>query len=161
MVLLMLLVALFCILIARLMLSTYLMSKKGMPLDNPVDRPKTLLAVTTVTAIGCLFYFPFSEIESMNHLIIKTVTTQTFWLSQLAGFPVERVDWNMIKFGIYRVEIILACTAIESIALFFGLILGTRAKTKKIFLALMASIPVIYILNVIRNTFSVIGYVTS
>ena len=158
MVLLMLLVALFCILIARLMLSTYLMSKKGMPLDNPVDRPKTLLAVTTVTAIGCLFYFPFSEIESMNHLIIKTVTTQTFWLSQLAGFPVERVDWNMIKFGIYRVEIILACTAIESIALFFGLILGTRAKTKKIFLALMASIPVIYILNVIRNTFVIGAY---
>ncbi|MCK4937644.1 MAG: archaeosortase A [Methanosarcinales archaeon] len=158
MVLLMLLVALFCLIIAHLMISTYSMSKKGMPQDNPVDRPKTLLTVTTITAIGCLFYLPFAEIESMNHLIIKTVTTQTFWLSQQVGFPVERVDWNMIKLGIYRVEIILACTAIESMALFFGLILGTRAGAKKVFLAMMASIPVIYILNVIRNTFVIGAY---
>ncbi len=158
MVLLMVLVALFCLIIAHLMVSTYSMSKKGIPLDNPVDRQKTLLAVTTVTAIGCLFYFPFAEIESMNHLIIKTVTTQTFWLSQQVGFSVERVDWNMIKLGIYRVEIVLACTAIESIALFFGLILGTRAGAKKVFLALMASIPVIYILNVIRNVFVIGAY---
>ncbi|KAF5413368.1 MAG: hypothetical protein C5S43_00250 [Candidatus Methanocomedens sp.] len=158
MVLLMVLVAFFCLIIAHLMISTYSMSKKGMPLDNPVDRPKTLLAVTTVSAIGCLFYFPFAEIESMNHLIIQTVTTQTFWLSQQVGFSVERVDWNMIRLGIYRVEIVLACTAIESMALFFGLILGTRAGVKKVFIALMASIPVIYILNLIRNTFVIGAY---
>ncbi|MDW7776154.1 MAG: archaeosortase A [Methanosarcinales archaeon] len=158
MVLLMLVVAFFCLIIAHLMIDTYVMTKKGIPLDNPIDRPKTLLAVTTVTAIGCLFYFPFAQIESLNHLIISTVTSQTFWLSQQVGFPVERVDWNMIRLGIYRVEIILACTAIESIALFFGLILGTRAKAKKVLLALLVSIPVIYILNVIRNTFVIGAY---
>jgi len=158
MVLLMLVVAFFCLIIAHLMIGTYVMTKKGIPLDNPIDRPKTLLAVTTVTAIGCLFYFPFAQIESLNHLIISTVTSQTFWLSQQVGFPVERADWNMIRLGIYRVEIILACTAIESIALFFGLILGTRAEAKKVLLALLASIPVIYILNVIRNTFVIGAY---
>ncbi|MCL7412495.1 MAG: archaeosortase A, partial [ANME-2 cluster archaeon] len=158
MVFLMLLVAFFCLIIAHLMVRTYTMSKKGIPQDDQIDRPKTLLAVTTITAIGCLFYFPFAEIGSLNHLIIDTVSSQTFWLSRQAGFPVEREDWNMINFGLYRVEIILACTAIESIALFFGLILGTRADVKRVLLALLVSIPVIYILNVIRNTFVIGAY---
>lgn len=158
MVLLMLVVAFFCLIIAHLMLRTYSMSKKGIQQDDQIDRSKTLLAVTTVTAIGCLFYFPFAEIGSLNHLIINTVTSQTFWLSRQAGFPVERADWNMIKLGMYRVEIILACTAIESIALFFGLILGTKADAKRVLMALLVSIPVIYILNVIRNTFVIGAY---
>jgi archaeosortase A (PGF-CTERM-specific) len=158
MVLLMLLVSLFCLIIAHLMISTYSMSKKGIQVDNPVDRPRTLLAVTTVTAIGCLFYFPFAEIESMNYFIINTVASQTFWLSQQVGFPVERIEWDIILLGKSSVQIILACTAIESMALFFGLILGTRAKAMRMFLALLASIPVIYILNVIRNTFVIGAY---
>ncbi|MDF1557691.1 MAG: archaeosortase A [ANME-2 cluster archaeon] len=158
MVLLMLLVAFICIIIAHLMVNTYINSKKGLEGDNPVDRPKTLLSITAVTAIGCLFYFPFAQIDPLNHLIIKTVTSQTFWLSQQVGFPVVRLDWNLIMLEGYKVEIILACTAIESIALFFGLILGTRVEAKRILLALMASIPVIYILNVIRNTFVIGAY---
>ena len=67
-----------------------------------------------------------------------------------------RLDYNLIMLEGYKVEIVLACTAIESIALFFGIILGIKAQVKKIFLALMVSVPVIYILNLIRNTF-VIG----
>jgi archaeosortase A (PGF-CTERM-specific) len=158
MVILMFVVALICLIIAHLMYITYLKSKKGMLHDNPTNITKTLMATTTVTAIGALFYYPFAQIESLNHYIISTVTSQTFWLSQQAGFPVIRIDWNIIMLNGYQVEIILACTAIESIALFFGLILGIKADKKKVFLALMASIPVIYILNLIRNTFVIGAY---
>jgi archaeosortase A (PGF-CTERM-specific) len=158
MVILMLFVALVCLIIAHLMFDTYLKAKKGILHDNPTNRTKTLMATTTVTALGALFYFPFAQIESLNHSLISTVTSQTFWLSQQVGFPVTRLDWNMIMLEGYRVEIILACTAIESIALFFGLILGIKADKKKILLALMASIPVIYILNLIRNTFVIGAY---
>ena len=158
MVILMLFVALICLIIAHIMLITYTKSKKGILHDDPTNRTKTLMATTTVTALSALFYFPFKQIESLNHLIISTVTSQTFWLSQQVGFPVTRLDWNMIMLEGYRVEIILACTAIESIALFFGLILGIKADKQKIFLALMASIPVIYILNLIRNTFVIGAY---
>jgi len=114
-----------------------------------------LFSLTKITALGCLFYFPFAQIPSLNHLIISTVASNTVWLSNLVGFPVERIDWNLMTLGGYRVEIILACTAIESIALFMGIILGTRAELKRTFMALMASVPVIYILNLIRNTFVV------
>jgi archaeosortase A (PGF-CTERM-specific) len=158
MVILMLVVALICLIIAHLMFITYSQYKKGMLQDNPTNRTKTLMSTTTVTAIGALFYFPFAQIGSLNHSLISTVTSQTFWLSQQVGFPVTRLDWNMIMLEGYRVEIILACTAIESIALFFGLILGIKANRKKIFLALMASVPVIYILNIIRNTFVIGAY---
>jgi archaeosortase A (PGF-CTERM-specific) len=158
MVILMLFVALICLIIAHLMFITYSQYKKGMLQDNPTNRTKTLMSATTVTAIGALFYFPFAQIGSLNHSLISTVTSQTFWLSQQVGFPVTRLDWNMIMLEGYRVEIILACTAIESIALFFGLILGIKANRKKIFLALMASVPVIYILNIIRNTFVIGAY---
>jgi archaeosortase A (PGF-CTERM-specific) len=158
MVLLMLLVAFVCVIIAHIMFSTYLKTREGNLQNNPVDRQKTLLAATTATSIGCLFYFPFSQINSLNHLLISTVTSQTFWLSQMMGFPVVRLDWNLIMLEGYRVEIILACTAIESIALFFGIILGIKADSKKIFLALMTSVPVIYVLNLIRNTFVIGAY---
>lgn len=158
MILLTLVVAFICIIIAHLMFGTYLDSRKGIQNDNPADRTKTLTAVTTITAVGCLFYFPFAEIESLNRLLISIVTSQTFWFAQIAGFPVERFDWNMIMLEESLVEIILACTAIESIALFFGIILGIKAKRKRIFMALMASIPVIYILNLIRNAFVIGAY---
>jgi len=158
MILLTLVVAFICIIIAHLMFGTYLDSRKGIQNDNPDNRQKTLTTVTTITAVVCLFYFPFAEIESMNHYLISTVTSQTFWLAQIAGFPVERFDWNMIMLEESLVEIILACTAIESIALFFGIILGIKAERKRIFMALMASIPVIYILNLIRNAFVIGAY---
>ena len=158
MILLTLVVAFICIIIAHLMFGTYTDSRKGIQNDNPANRQKTLTVVTTITAVGCLFYFPFAEIESMNHFLISIVTSQTFWLAQMAGFPVERLDWNMIILEGYRVEIILACTAIESIALFFGIILGVKAEKKRIFMALMASIPVIYTLNLIRNAFVIGAY---
>ncbi|MCD4844128.1 MAG: archaeosortase A [Methanosarcinales archaeon] len=155
MILLMLFAAFLCIIVAHLMFITYLQAKKGNTTKDLVNRENDLLILTKITALGCLFYFPFAQIPSLNHLIISTVASHTVWLSNLVGFPVERIDWNLMTLEGYRIEIILACTAIESIALFIGIILGTRAELKRIIMALMASVPVIYILNLIRNTFVV------
>lgn len=154
MALLMVLAAFLCIIVAHLMVITYVQVKKGNTTKDMVNRENDLFSLTKITALGCLFYFPFAQIQSMNHLIISTVASNTLWLSNLVGFPVERID-NQITLGGYTVEIILACTAIESIALFMGIILGTKAELKRTFMALMASVPVIYFLNLIRNTFVV------
>ncbi len=155
MILLMLFAAFLCIIVAHLMVITYLQVKKGNTTEDLINREKNLLILTKITALGCLFYFPFAQIPSLNHLIISTVASHTVWLSNLVGFPVERIDWNLMTLEGSKVEIILPCTAIESIALFIGIILGTRAELKRIIMALMASVPVIYILNLIRNTFVV------
>ncbi len=155
MALLMVFAALLCVIVAHLMVITYLQVTKGNTTKDLVIRENDLLSLTKITALGCLFYFTFAQIQSLNHLIISTVTSHTVWLSNLVGFPVERIDWNLMTLEGYRVEIILACTAIESIALFMGIILGIRAERKRKFMAFMVSVPVIYILNLIRNTFVV------
>ncbi len=72
--------------------------------------------------------------------------------------PAELVDWNRIELNKYTVQIILACTAIESIAIFMGLIFCVRASAKRTMIAFIASIPVIYMLNLIRNVFVIVAY---
>lgn len=57
----------------------------------------------------------------------------------------------MISLNGSRVEIILACTAIESIALFAGVILSVHAPLGRRMVALAASTFSIYILNILRN----------
>ena len=56
------------------------------------------------------------------------------------------------------VQIILACTAIESIALFAGLILSVQAPPRRTLAALAASTLSIYSLNIIRNGFVLMAY---
>ena len=156
MVLLMILAAFLCIIIAHLMITTYIEVKKGNTTEDLVNDINYLFILIKITAIGCLFYFPFAQIESLNHLIISIVSSHTFWLSNFVGFPVEKYGFDVIILEGNTIRIILGCTAIESIALFIGIILGIQAEIKRKIMALMASVPVIYILNLIRNTF-VIG----
>lgn len=118
----------------------------------------SLFMATTAAAIGGLSYFMFSEVPSMNRWIISTVTDQTIWLASVFGITVTKLDWNLIAVNGYKVEIILACTAIESIALFIGIIAGVRAPINRLASAFMVSVPVIYSLNLIRNVFVVTAY---
>jgi archaeosortase A (PGF-CTERM-specific) len=57
------------------------------------------------------------------------------------------------------VEIILACTAIESIALFSGIISSAAdVSAAQKFKAFIISVPVVYILNLIRVSFTASAY---
>ena len=94
----------------------------------------------------------------MNLWIITTVTDQTVWLGSILGITISRLDWNLIAVNGYKVEIILACTAIESIALFVGIITSVNAPFKKLASAFIISVPVIYGLNLVRNVFVVDAY---
>lgn len=139
----------------------YIMIKKDKRLFgkiNGIDTLTSILMMTTAAAIGGLSYFLFSEIPSMNFWLISTVTDQTVWMGSLLGIMITRLDWNLIAVNGYKVEIILACTAIESIALFIGLIASVKAPYKRLASAFIVSVPVIYGLNLIRNVFVVDAY---
>lgn len=125
---------------------------------NGTDLTTSLSMVTTAAAIGGMSYYLFSELPAMNHWLISTVTDQTVWIASAFGVTIDRVDWNLLAVNGYKVEIILACTAIESIAMFFGLIVSVRASFKRLASAFLVSIPVIHILNLIRNVFVVNAY---
>jgi len=125
---------------------------------NGISTMGSISMASTAAAIGGLSYFVFSEIPSMNTWIISTVTDQTIWVASLFGVMITRLDWNLIAVNGFKVEIILACTAIESIALFIGIIASVRAPFKRLASAFLVSVPVIYGLNLIRNVFVVGAY---
>ena len=147
--------AFFCIYIG------YILIKNDKTLSGNINGISALTSIsmmTTAAAIGGLSYFIFSEIPSMNTWIITTVTDQTIWIGSLLGIMINRLDWNLIAVNGYKVEIILACTAIESIALFIGIIASVNAPLKRIAPAFLISVPVIYSLNILRNVFVVDAY---
>ncbi len=125
---------------------------------NGINTTTSLFMATTASAIGGISYFIFSENKTMNMWIISTVTDQTIWLASLFGVMITKLDWNLIAVNGYKVEIILACTAIESIALFIGIIGSVNAPFKRLASAFLLSVPVIYGLNLIRNVFVVDAY---
>lgn len=125
---------------------------------NGVSTTTSLFMATTAAAIGGISYFAFSEIQTMNIWLISTVADQTIQVASLFGIVMTRVDWNLIAVNGYKVEIILACTAIESIALFTGIIASVNAPFKRQAAAFLISVPVIYGLNLIRNVFIVDAY---
>ncbi|KAF5419426.1 MAG: hypothetical protein C5S49_00560 [Candidatus Methanogaster sp.] len=117
----------------------------------------TLLIITTAAALGGLFYYPFAEIEILKTFLISAAAKQVVYVLHLFNMPAELIDWNQIELNGHRVMIILACTAIESIAIFMGLIFCVRASAKRTLIAFVASVPVIYLLNLVRNVFVVVA----
>ncbi len=117
------------------------------------------ISLSRAASVGGLVYFMFAEVELLNTWIISTVTDQAIWVSGKFGFPVAQTAWNELAVNGLAVEIILACTAIESIALFSGIISSaTGATTARKFQVFMISVPVIYILNIIRVSFTASAY---
>jgi archaeosortase A (PGF-CTERM-specific) len=125
---------------------------------NGISVIRSIFMATTASAIGGISYFAFSEISPLNQWLITTVTDQTFWLGSLLGVDITRLETNLLSVNGYRVEIILACTAIESIALFTGIIASANAPFKRMATAFLISVPVIYALNIIRNVFVIEAY---
>jgi archaeosortase A (PGF-CTERM-specific) len=105
-----------------------------------------------------LIYFPFAEIQSLQVGLIGFTTSITAKILQILSVPVTLDSWNIMSLNGRSVEIILACTSIESIALFAGVILSVQAPIGRKLKALAVSSLSIYILNIIRNGFVIMAY---
>ncbi|MDI9395231.1 MAG: archaeosortase A [Euryarchaeota archaeon] len=163
------LVALFCLLVAYIMFQEYrkgpyILNNNRKVMHSPVSSQTEENALditsmlTNASSLGALVYFPFANFSSLNTWIIGSVTSQVTWVLQYFEVPAYMKAWNMITLNGYTVEIILACTAIESIALFMGLIGSVRAPLNRLVPAFIVSVPVIYVLNLIRDIFVVVAY---
>ncbi len=143
------LTGIFCIFIAFFNANAYRskMSKK---------ESETLYTITCAAAIGGIFYFSFAEIFMLNVALIGAVTSQTVWILNVLGIPAT-FSGEHIFVNHCDIEIILACTGIESMALFAGVVGAVEAPIRRRVKAFMASVPVIYVLNLIRNVFVVIA----
>lgn len=162
-------VALLCLLVAYIMFREYREGPLRIKNNREVlhskfsaqgegDSLDITSMLTSASALGALVYFPFANFHSLNTWIIGGVASQVIWVLQYFEIPAYLKAWNMITLNGYTVEIILACTAIESIALFMGLIGAVRAPLNRLATAFIVSVPVIYVLNLIRDIFVVVAY---
>lgn len=90
--------------------------------DKKESGYEVFISLSRAASVGGLLYFLFAEVEFLNIRIISTVTDQAIWVTAKFGVPVVQVAWNQLAVNDMAVEIILTCTAIESIALFSGII---------------------------------------
>jgi archaeosortase A (PGF-CTERM-specific) len=109
-------------------------------------------------AVCGMIYFPFAEIESLQTWLIGFTTMITAQTLNAFSVPVSLDEWNMLSLNGRSVEIILACTAIESIALFAGVIISVNAPMSRRLTALLISTLTIYLLNIVRNSFVLMAY---
>lgn len=120
---------------------------------------EVFFSLSRAASVGGLIYFLFAEVGFLNTGIISAVSDQAIWMLGTSGFPVVQVAWNQFAVNGYVVEIILACTAIESIALFAGIISSaTGAPASRKLRAFVISVPVLYFLNLIRVSFTASAY---
>ena len=127
-------------------------------LTDKGENLQVLVDVTAFSTLASLIYFPFALDNSLGLSLISITVDLTAKLANLLGFAVYRYGENILAFNRHYVEIILACTGIESMALFAGATLGIRAELKRKFLAFLISVPVIYILNLLRNIFVMVSF---
>jgi|Deesub1362A_J573_1020465.scaffolds.fasta_scaffold00467_7 archaeosortase A (PGF-CTERM-specific) len=124
------------------------------------NNSQVFLDVTSFSALACLIYFPFAIDATLNAWIIDTTAILTAKLGNLLGYSMI-AEGKMVYLEKHAVEIILPCTAIESISLFAGATLGIRAAINRKIAAFLISVPVIYILNLIRNIFVILSFTYS
>ena len=141
---------------------------------NSKYEPLRWLAAMTVVAGG--IYFFVERVPLLSGWLIQVVAEQSIWL--LNSFNLE-TSLGSLDYGegsrIYRpvsehqevrisieggewqdpnsdpVSIVLACTALQSMIIFVGGVVCTKAPIDRRFYAFLATVPAIYLLNLIRN----------
>ncbi len=148
----------FLVIVAAI-ISLFMASITFQARDSKGDGYQAITSLSRAASAGGLIYFLFADVDFLNTWIISLVTNQTIWVVENLGFPVAQVAWNQLAVNGLPIEIILACTAIESIALFTGLISSAaKAPLSQKFRAFMISVPVIYALNLLRTSLTASAY---
>lgn len=132
----------------------------GATIVTTKDRMQVFVDVTAFSALAGLAYFPFTFSDYLNEMLIEMVAEHTVIFANWLGFHLVRVG-DVIKLNNHIVQIILACTGIESMALFAGATLGIKADNNRKLKAFLVSVPVIYILNLFRNIFVTLSFAYS
>lgn len=122
-----------------------------------LKREKLVMQLSTAAAVSFLVYAPFA-FTPLGDLLISVVVGQTLWLVNAFGYHAELVDWNMLSRNAFLVEIILACTGIQAIAIMLGIAAAVPTTLRQKGLVFLLVVPTIYILNLVRNTAVIIAY---
>jgi len=118
----------------------------------------SILALSRGAAVAFLIYAPFAYLPPLGDFLIEAVTGQILSLVDAVSRPATLLAWNLIGRNSFRIEIILACTGIQSMAIMLGVAGAVRTTMRQKALAFLLVVPTIYILNLLRNVFVIIAY---
>jgi len=116
------------------------------------------LNLSRAAAVAFIIYAPFEYIPAAGDWLIGVVVGQIVWVLDNLHFSVSLAQWNIIMRNNFRVEIILGCTGIQSIAIMLGVAAAIPTDTKQKILAFLIIAPTIYFLNLLRNAFVIMAY---
>jgi archaeosortase A (PGF-CTERM-specific) len=117
-----------------------------------------VMDLSRAAAVAFLIYAPFEYIPALGDWLIGIVVGQIVWILEALHYPVTLADWMVISRNTFRVEIILACTGIQSIAILLGVAAAVPTTTRQKIYAFLIIVPTIYFLNLLRNVFVIIAY---
>ena len=118
----------------------------------------SVLHLSRAAAVAFLIYAPFAYLPVAGTWLISMVVSEIIWLLQVFNYPVSLDAWNIIAQHGFRVEIILACTGIQSIAIMLGVAAAVPTTLRQKAYAFLLVAPTIYILNLFRNVFVIMAY---
>jgi archaeosortase A (PGF-CTERM-specific) len=117
-----------------------------------------VLHISRAAAVAFLIYAPFEYLPGLGNWLIGIVVGQVVWLLDLLQFTVTLSEWNIIARNSFRVEIILGCTGIQSIAIMLGVAAAVPTSLRQKACAFLIIAPTIYFLNLLRNVFVIMAY---
>lgn len=145
------------------------------------EDPRALHWLAGAAFLTTGLYVLTHKLKAVSEWLILTVAEQTTWLLQWFGQDVVRdggvPDGSLIEYtnpgtlGPFPIQIILACTAVQSVMIFVGGILALRPPLRgdglsgrpshyeklkptyltRRFYAFLLTVPLIYVLNLFRN----------
>lgn len=117
-----------------------------------------VMQLTTAAAVAFLIYAPFEFIPPLGDWLISVVVGQILWLLNALHYQTALVAWDMLQRNGFRIEIILACTGIQAIAIMLGVASAVPSTARQKILSFLLVVPTIYLLNIARNVAVVIAY---
>jgi archaeosortase A (PGF-CTERM-specific) len=122
----------------------------------------SLFVLTRSVAVMGAIYLPFTTVPWLSRPLIAVTVAQVDWGMSLIGYDPALVTneagiRNVFEFHtdghIYRSEVLLACTGLGSMTIFVGLAAAVRAPVHRKLRAIAVSVPIIWVLNIVRNVF--------
>jgi archaeosortase A (PGF-CTERM-specific) len=117
-----------------------------------------VIHLSRAAAVAFIIYAPFEYIPVLGDWLIGMVINQVAWILSVLQYPVDFAQWNILTANNFRVEIILGCTGIQSIAIMLGVAAAVPTTLRQKIGAFLIIAPTIYFLNLLRNAFVVMAY---
>ncbi|RLF40996.1 MAG: archaeosortase A [Thermoplasmata archaeon] len=102
-----------------------------------------------VAIVAGFIYFTF-DATPLAYYLIEIVASQSAWLLSIFTQPVY-VEGDYIVYKLAHIHIIFACTAVQSMVLFVGMILPLNVDLKRKIIGLIVTVIPVYLLNLVRN----------